>query len=198
MPAGSCCIELVGFGELSHELLPVKFPVRTRRNRIRVSFFAQSTRTLCVAGGKLALTQSQESNSKPIDGPRPPQTPAASFKSLYRTRAGQSICHSRVVCSRRASDTALRLSRPNRIAPRKGPKAHCGRIGPGATRRPGGGSRCGQLELRGGKIRLAAMDGLRRSIRGTSRLSRFVLHSRGRSTADRYWPGIAGIRTRLA
>ena len=57
---------------------------------------------------------SAEPHSKPIICPRPPQTRAAPFKSLYRKRAGQRLCHSGDWSRRRASDTALRLrgSRP--------------------------------------------------------------------------------------
>src|SRR5271167_311193 len=44
---------------------------------------------------------------------RPPQARAASFKSLYRTRAGRRVGYSGDWSSRRASDTALRLFRPN-------------------------------------------------------------------------------------
>ena len=50
-----------------------------------------------------------ERHSKPIACPRPPQTRAAPFKSLYRKRAGQRLCHSGDWSRRRASDTALRL-----------------------------------------------------------------------------------------
>src|SRR5208337_2150713 len=52
---------------------------------------------------------SAEPHSKPIICPRPPQTRAAPFKSLYRKRAGQRFCHSGDWSRRRASDTALRL-----------------------------------------------------------------------------------------
>ncbi len=53
-----------------------------------------------------------ERHSKPIACPRPPQTRAAPFKSLYRKRAGQRLCHSGDWSRRRASDTALRLRGP--------------------------------------------------------------------------------------
>jgi hypothetical protein len=63
----------------------------TLENLIRTSFFAQSSKTRCVAGQQSAPTRSQEPNSKPIDGPRPPQTPAASSKRPNRKCPGINV-----------------------------------------------------------------------------------------------------------
>jgi len=66
-----------------------------------------------------------EPHSKPIVFPRPPQTRAAPFKSLYRKRAGQRFCHSGDWSRRRASDTALRL--PGRLMVGRGfPNSYAG------------------------------------------------------------------------
>jgi len=60
----------------------------TLENPIGASFFAQSSKTQYITGRQSAPTRSQQPNSKPIDGPRPPQTPAASLYAGHVQQLG--------------------------------------------------------------------------------------------------------------
>jgi hypothetical protein len=52
----------------------------------------------------------------------------ASFKSLYRKRAGRRVCYFGACSSRRASDTALRLIIPNPFCTRPAPMTRTGAL----------------------------------------------------------------------